>query len=152
MSWTSVLEAEENERLKSLRANMKALESGETLTPNQINSLLISAVQGQVTLFRMSRVFPETTANRRVNLTSAVRHGPTLELACQLHRCWRALGVTDSTLKLFLRHAFSFAGAWTLHAREELFSSVKPNVRTGVDPKAQDALAAEGSCKQFRIV
>ena len=150
--WTAVLEAEENERLKPLRANMKALESGETLTPNQINGLLVSAVQAQITLLRMSRVFPEAAANRRVDVTSAVRHGPTMELASELRLHWSALGVTDSTLKLFLRRAIAFVGSYTRRDREQVFADTKTNFRYGVEPEAKNALAAEGAGKQFRTV
>ena len=146
------MEKEEREKLESLREGMKALESGETLTPNQINALLISAVQGQITLLRMSRVFPDPSLSRRVDLTRAVRHGPTMELASELRLHWSALGVTDFTLKCLLRRAIAFVGSYTRRDREQVFAGMKPNFRSGVEPEAKNALAAEGAGKQFRTV
>lgn len=143
--WTAVLEAEERGRLESLRARMKTLEAKESLTRYQVNALLVSAIQGQVTLLRMSRVFPERAATRLLSLSSAVRHSPTVSLAGQLYRCWRALGVTDPTLEALLRHAVSDAGNRTWKHREDLFSNLTPKLRRGVDPKAHAALEAEGS-------
>lgn len=143
--WLEVLEAEERERLRSLRANMSALAANEAPTRYHINALLVSALQAQVTLFRMSRVFPDLSFGRRLNRVRALRHEPTVLLAGQLRRCWRELGLTDATLRALLSLAVKAAGTRTASRRELLFSELVPGLRRGVDPNAQRALAAEGA-------
>ena len=145
VAWVASLEAEEQERLESLRASIDAFESEETPTHSHLNAVLVSALQGQATLLRASRVFPERAASKRVDMSRALRHGPTVMLACQLLRCWSVLGVTDSTLKNLLRQVFNAVGARSRIARGELFMDLVPHLRSGIDPKAQAAFAAEGS-------
>ncbi|PHJ22976.1 hypothetical protein CSUI_003174, partial [Cystoisospora suis] len=143
-SWTEVLEAEERERLTLLRSCVDAFEVEGTPTRSQVNDLLVLAIQGQVALMRMSRVFPEHALKRSLSLTHAAYHSPTMALACELRRCWRILGVKNSTLKIVLRHAIAAAGKRTWDIRENLFLGLVPNLRRGIDPKAREALAAEG--------
>lgn len=149
-SWTATLEAEEHERLRSLRASMAVFEAGP-LTRFRVNELLVLALQGQVTLLRMSRVFQDRTAAKRIDLCRAVGHGPTLALAGELRRCWKALGVSDTTLKVLLRLAVVTIGTQTRETRVALFLDLRPRVMRGVDAKAGEALAAEGSgqCSRF---
>lgn len=141
----AALEAEEYERLESLRASINALELKETPTRYQFNAVLVSALQGQITLWRMSRVFPAPSGGKRVDISLALRHGPTLELAWRLRHCWRALGVTDGTLEVLLQQALIAVRASTRDIRAELFSEVSPHLQRGIDPKARAALEAEGS-------
>ena len=144
-TWVAALEAEENERLESLLASINAFEAEETPTQSRVNALLVSALQGQLTLMRMSRVFPERKATKRLDVSRALRHRLTLELASRLHRCWRSLGLTGSTVKQLLREAFTAVGAQTRTARVKLFSDLIPTQGRGIDPKAHVALEAEGS-------
>lgn len=127
---------------------MTAFEAAESPTRCQINALLVSALQAHVTLFRMSRVFSERAATKHLSLTLAVRHSPTVALACELRRCWSALGVADSTLKAFLQLAVVTIGSQTRTTRVKFFLDLMSHVRRGIDPKAQKALAAEGSGEQ----
>lgn len=143
--WIRVLEAEERERLESMRASLSAFESQADPTAEHIDALLVAALQGQLTLFRMSRVFPKLGASKCVDVSRALRHGPTAALACQLRRCWGALGVTDATLKSLLREAVTAVGIQTRSARVKSFSVLIPNLQRGVDPNAHEALAAEGA-------
>ncbi|PHJ22975.1 hypothetical protein CSUI_003173, partial [Cystoisospora suis] len=144
-SWIDLLEAEEIERLRSLRASMNAIGAEGVPTSSQINALVVSALQGQVTLMKMSRVFYDPALNRRMSLTRALRHSTTVALACELRRSWRILGVTDATLKLLLRHAVTALGSYTRDARARLFTDPIPSLRQGTDAKAHAALVAEGS-------
>lgn len=75
----------------------------------QISVLLVSALQAHATLMRMSRVFPATGCNRLVDPGSVLSHSLSLRLAQQLRRCWRALGVTDSALRVILKIALRSA-------------------------------------------
>lgn len=143
--WISVLEAEERERLRSLRASASAFESQAAPTAEHMNALLVAALQGQLTLFRMSRVFPQSGASKSVDVSRAALHGPTAALARRLRQCWGSLGVTDSTLKLLLRDAVTAVGIQSRMARVKLFLDLIPHLRRGVNPRTHEALAAEGS-------
>lgn len=140
-----MLESEERQRLDALRAHVEALEAEERPTPAQVNNLLVSALQAHSTLFRMSRVFPHASASRRVNAMEALDHVPTAALACQLHRCWGALGVTAATQKLILLKALTTVGTETAEYRKEFFADVRPFDRKHADPTAHEGLSAEGS-------
>ena len=143
--WISVLEKEEHERVKSLRASLNGFQSQATPTPYQINALLVSALQGQVTLLRTSRLFPELNESKIVAVSRALRHGPTAVLARELRHCWRVLGVTDSTLRILLRTAVKAVGAATRKARVQFFIDLPPIPRSQQDPKVHVAFEAEGS-------
>lgn len=123
---------------------MKGLRAEERPRREQINALLVSVLQAQATLLRMSRVFPDLSASRRMSAVAALDHGLTVALARQLHRSWRALGVTVSTQKVILRDALLTVGKQTTTRRKELFLGVQSLVRKGIDPKAHQSLAAEG--------
>ena len=142
--WTASLEAEERDRLESLRARINEFQTEERPTHRQINALLVSAVQAQITLMRMSRVFPKSSSTKYINLISAKSHGPTAALAFELHRCWKVLGVSEPTLKVLLRQAVTAVGKKTRSARLALFVDLKPGVRHGVDPEACMRFMAEG--------
>lgn len=141
--WTASLEEEENERLQSLSACINDI-SRESPTPDQLNALLVAALQGQMTLIRASRVFPDRSSSKRLNVTHALAHGPTAELARRLHHAWQVVGVSDLTLKAILQQAVFAIGTQTREARTALIAEVIPCLRRGVDPKAQAAFAAEG--------
>lgn len=126
---------------------MNDFESEETPTRSQTNTLLVSALQGQVTLMKMSRVFHDPSSSRRVSPNRALRHGATAALACELRRCWRILGVTDSTLKLLLRQAITAVGSYTRDVRARLVTELMPSAGQRTDAKADAALVAEGSGK-----
>lgn len=143
--WTATLEEEEQHRRASLRAGINVLEAEEMPTPSQINALLASALQAQVTLMRMSRVFPSISSSRRTDVTNALGHGPTAALAGDLHRAWNVLGITGPTLIDLLRQVVFTVGTETQSARMDLFAAVIGSMRRGVDPKARASLAAEGS-------
>lgn len=144
-TWIETLEAEEHERLESLRARTSALGAEETPAPNHIRALLTSALQAQVTLMRMSRVFPDHSSSKLIDVTSALGHGPTVALACELRRCWAVLGVTGRTLETLLQRVVLAIGRVTHKARLELFTGLIPKMRRGVDFRARTGLAAEGS-------
>lgn len=144
-AWTASLDAEETERLASLHAAMTAFDAKGTPILDRVNSLLVAAFQGQVTLMRASRVFPERCSGKCTSVTEAMAHDPTVALARRLHHCWRVLGVTRPTLKALLRQAVYVVGTDTWSARRRLFVGLQPDVRRGVDPKAHTAFVAEGS-------
>lgn len=143
--WVATLETEERERLQSLKASMGGLEREGAPAPEQINALLVSAFEAQTTLLRMSRVFPARSDNRRLDLEKALKHRPTMELAWQLYRCWRALGVTAATQKLILRDALLAASTKTASIRSRLFVNLQKNWKRGIDRNAHAGFAAEGS-------
>lgn len=120
-SWLGVLEAEERRRLEVLNASLRAYEAEPS--PEQVNDLLVSALQAQATLTRMSRVFPLGNTHRLVDPGNVLSHSPTLALVCQLRRCWTALGVTDSTLSTILRDFLARAVDRTrpLHGHADAF-------------------------------
>lgn len=140
-----MLEAEELERLDSLKARISEFGADETRTPSQINALLVAGLQAQITLMRMSRVFPRRASSRTVDVASALAHRPTAGLARELYHCWKALGLTKTTLKDILTQVVSAIGKQTLTARGGLFVDLQPGVWRGVDPKAGMSLMAEGS-------
>lgn len=144
-SWIATMEAEERDRLDSLRARISEFEAGETTTPHQVNALLISALQAQITLMRMSRVFPDHSFGKLTDVTSALAHSPTAALACELYYCWKVLGVAAATLKSLLFEVLLRLGKQTRKARWKLFVDVKPNFRRGVDAKALISFIEEGS-------
>ncbi|PHJ16321.1 hypothetical protein CSUI_009864, partial [Cystoisospora suis] len=141
--WMSSLEEEEDQTLRSLSASMEAIQ-GENPTVEQIDSLLIAAFQGQLTLMRASRVFPHRFSTKRVSVFFAAGHHKTAELACQLHKCWSHLGVSGSVLQSILQQCVFSAGTQTREVRLRLAGGVSPSRRRGIDPKAQAAFAAEG--------
>ena len=143
--WTATLELEERDRIGSLRASINALEAEEMPAPHQINALLVSALQAQATLMRMSRVFPNPSSSRLNDVTRALGHGPTVALASELGRAWKVLGMSDPALVVLLRQVICTVGEQTRRARAELFVNLIPNMRRGVDPQACTGLAAEGS-------
>ncbi|PHJ20751.1 hypothetical protein CSUI_005411 [Cystoisospora suis] len=145
MSWLRILEAEERDRLESLRASMDALKTESTPTSVRVNALLASALQAQITLMKMSRVFPDHAVSRRVDPTRALRHGATVALASELRRCWEFLGVTERTLKDLLWLALNAISRRTLLDRQELFPDTgrKPRHKEP-QPKPEEALVAEG--------
>lgn len=143
--WVKSLEAEENDRLESLNASISAFEAAKTPTTDQVNALLISAFLGQLTLMRVSRVFPDRCSGKGTNVSLGLSHAPTALLSRRLHHCWKALGVTHFTLRALLQQAVFTAGAQTRNSRTGLFMNLIPYLRRGVDPKAQVAFAAEGS-------
>lgn len=147
--WIATLEAEERARLSSLRASTEELKGEEVLLPRQVNALLVAALQAELTLMRMSRVFPSISSSRCTDVSSALGHGPTAVLASRLHHFWRALGVTQPTLKVLLREIALAVGEQTRMARMELFVGTVRNMRRGVDPKARSSLAAEGGGQLF---
>lgn len=138
------LEAEEEETLRSLSASMRAIQGEENPTAQQIDSLLVAAFQGQLTLMRASRVFPHRLSSKRVSLFYASGHHKTAELARQLHKCWRDLGVTGSALQALLQQCVFSAGTQTREIRSQLVAGLPPSRRRGIDLKAQAAFAAEG--------
>ncbi|PHJ18995.1 hypothetical protein CSUI_007176, partial [Cystoisospora suis] len=144
--WASVLQTEERERLQSLQASMQAFEKGVAPTPRQVNALLVAALQAQFTLMRMSLVHRDALGSGRLDLTWALLHRPTVELACDLRRCWEMLGVPDSTLKPLLQEAVISIGCFTGVIREKLFGGrdVKPRPQRARDREAQDPLETEG--------
>lgn len=142
--WMATLEEEERDRLDSLKASISVFETKKTPEPQQINALLVSALQAQVTLMRMSRVFPNHSLSRSTHVSSALSHEPTAALACELHHCWKTLGVSGPTLEVFLRDAVFAIGEQTRRARGKLFANLLPRKR-GADLKAHTYLAAEGS-------
>lgn len=145
----ATLEAEEHDRLLSLRASMIAFEAEGTPTRPQLNALLVSALQAQVTLMRMSRVFPNLTSSKRTDVTVALSHGPTAALARELHRVWHVFGLTDPTLRDLLRHSVFAVGELTRRSRSKLFPALIPKLRKGVDPNVLPGLAAEGPGQVF---
>lgn len=144
-AWLATLEAEERQHLESLRESIGALAKEEKPRPRQINALLVSAIQAQVALMRMSRVFPDRASTRRTDVNRALGHGPTAALARELHRGWKALGVSDPTLEVLLRQVVLTIGDRTRTARANLFVDLVPDLRKGVDPGAHRSLAAEGA-------
>lgn len=143
--WISTLESEELERLSLLRSAIRSYATEERPGRRHINAVLVAALQGQSTLMRMSRVFPDGSAGRCLSVPSALRHEITLALAKELRLCWKYLGVEDSTLQHVLERSLTSIGTWTRRARSGLFVDLIPNMRRGVDPKARAALAAEGA-------
>ncbi|PHJ18803.1 hypothetical protein CSUI_007370, partial [Cystoisospora suis] len=145
MSWLRILEAEERDRLESLRASMDALKTESTPTSVRVNALLVSALQAQITLMKISRVFPDHAVSRRVDPTRALRHGATVALASELRRCWDFLGVTERTLKGLLWLSLNAISRQTLPDRQELFPDIgrKPRHKEP-QPKPEEALVAEG--------
>lgn len=146
-TWTAALEAEERQRLGPLKAHLEGLEAGRRRTPEEINAVLVSALQAEITLLRMTRVFPRACASRRMNVMDALAHGPTAELGWQLYRCWRALGVSEGTQKVILRDVFTVVGAETANYRKELFRATLATADKGTGPEVHNSLAAEGSGK-----
>lgn len=142
--WTPTLETEERERIRSLRVAMNALQSGDRPTSDQVDELLVSALQAQATLIRSTRLFPLLNDSRRLDKARALNHIPTTELACQLYRCWRMLGVAAATQKVLLREVFMTIGTTTGKARAQLFGGLTKNWKKGVDAKAHAGFAAEG--------
>lgn len=150
-SWIAVLEAEERERLESLRASSTPFRTGDKPTPLQVNALLIAALQGQLTLLRVSRVFPQLSASKCMDISRALRHEPTVALACQLHHCWRVLGVGDSTVTRLLHQAVMTVGTRTWNAREALYSDPARQPPEESGSKAHAVFAAEGSGSCLRV-
>lgn len=145
-AWLISVTHEENQRLKALRAAVKALESEKTPDLNQINQVLVTAFQGEITLMRASRVFHARSTGKRINLTQAMVHLPTVALAQTLHQFWRSVGVSESTLEILLRHVVHSIGAATRSTRASLVLGVDADVRWGkLDPHALEAFVAEGS-------
>lgn len=142
-SWIARLEAEEIERLSSVLAALNRLRANETPLLGQLKGLLVAAFQGQVTLMRASRVFPDPYSESCMNVADAMDHGPTSALASWLHQCCRPLGLTRSTLKAILRQALYTAGTDTWLARRRLYVDVGPP-REG-ESKALEAFTTEGS-------
>ncbi|PHJ16816.1 hypothetical protein CSUI_009367 [Cystoisospora suis] len=143
--WTEVLEAEEQAKLASLRSRRTAFETGEMRTPSETRALLAAAVEAQFTLMKMSRIFRDRAGHKRVNLREASSHIPTLALAGELSRSWKALGVTEPTLKILLPLIVITLGTNTRPERAAVFRLLKPRVTKGVDPPAQRALVAEAA-------
>lgn len=143
--WIASLEEEEKDRLGSLLASMNALEPAENPTPHQVNALLVSAFLGQLTLMRASRVFPDRSSSKRTNVDLALAHAPTAELARRLHHCWKALGVTPTTLRTLLQQAVFTVGTQTRDVRASLCTDLLRHPRRGVDPRAQKVFTAEAS-------
>ncbi|PHJ23959.1 hypothetical protein CSUI_002190 [Cystoisospora suis] len=149
--WISTLEWEELDRLSSLLSSIHAFAKEERPARRHIEALLVAALQGQSTLMRMSRVFPDASFRRCLSVPAALRHSITLTLAKELRLCWKTLGVEDSTLQRVLEQSLTSIGAWTSRARAELFVNLTPRLRRGVDPKAHAALAAEGAVMKTAI-
>lgn len=146
MFWIGSLEAEEDKRLSSLLAAMDAFNSEQTSVLNRVNGLLVAAFQGQVTLMRSSRVFPERSSGKCTNVAHAVGHGLTAALAHRLRQSWRVLGVTDSTLKALLRQVIFTVGRDTREERRHLFTELVPRtLRRGIAASAHAAFAVEGA-------
>ncbi|PHJ20707.1 hypothetical protein CSUI_005456, partial [Cystoisospora suis] len=143
--WLEVLEAEERKRLESLRVGMSAFDAGVPPTWSQVNALLVSATQGQITLMRMSRVLSDHGVSKRLSLSRVAKHTPTVALARELRRGWGALGLTRPTLQALLRQAVVTVGEQTRASRVKLFWDLMPGGASRIDPKAHKALAAEES-------
>ncbi|PHJ15497.1 hypothetical protein CSUI_010692 [Cystoisospora suis] len=143
-SWLAVLEAEELQRLDFLSATVDAFETEERPTSEKASDLLVSVLQAETAVLRMSRVFPSGTRRRGMNTLEALGHAPTAALASLLGRCWRALGVSDFAQKNLIRSALSGVGAESAAHRKSLFAGVQQRRRSGIDPKAPGSLAAEG--------
>lgn len=144
-AWLASLEQEENERLSALVAAAHAFEVEQPPALARVNSLLIAAFQGQVTMMRASRVFHARSSGSCTDITQAMAHDPTAALAHRLYHCWRVLGVTRPTLKALLRQVVYTVGSETRRARAGFFVGLMPDLRRGIDPKAHAAFVAEGS-------
>lgn len=151
--WMEVLEAEERARLHTLRARTDALVAEEHPAPAQIGDLLVSALQSQTTLARLTRLFPLSTDSARIDKARALDHAPTTELACQLRRCWSALGVTATTQKVILREALLAVGTSTARVRARFFGRLDRALWKESGLKPHEGFAAEGSGQQhiFRL-
>lgn len=143
--WTEALEAEEDERLQSLEASMQALLAQERPTSEQVGRVLVSALQAQTTLIRSTRIFPLLADCNRIDKSQALKHRQTAKLACELHRCWGALGVTVTTREFILRKALLTVGTMTWKARADLSVRLDRKKRTGIDAGAHAAFVAEGT-------
>lgn len=143
-SWLILLEAEERQRLQSLSASLDAFGSQRQPTPAQVNDLLVSALQGQTTLMRMSRVFPAFKANRLLDAEEVLHHPLTCALAGHLRRSWTLLGVKDSAVGVLLRRLLASA----LSRRRLVFSQVQPlpdaHQTAGPASKARQRFAVDG--------
>lgn len=147
--WLATLESEERDRVDSLRASIDAVAAAEMPTPDRVNALLVSALQAEVTLMRMSRVFPDAAATKRTDVAKALGHPPTAALAYELHRAWKALGVSDPTVAVLLRQVMRTVGEQTRSARVKFFVHLLPKLQRGVDPNAHKSFAAEGPGQWF---
>ncbi|PHJ16629.1 hypothetical protein CSUI_009554 [Cystoisospora suis] len=141
--WTDILVAEEAERFESLTASMKAFDGEENPTSDRINDVLASAILGQLTLLRMSRVLPTSHSTKCLNATRALAHPPTATLAAALRQSWNALGVTDSTVKALLCKVVLVIGRETWAPRERLYLRLKR--QSSEEPPSHEALAPEAS-------
>lgn len=139
------LENEEAERLESLNARMKAFEGGDTPVSGQLDHVLASALLGQLTLLRMSRVLPTSHSAKALNVSRALAHPPTAALAAALRQCWNALGVTDSTLKTLLQKALLAVGRETWAPRERLYLHRRRQLPEAPESPQHEALASEAS-------
>lgn len=143
--WLATVEAEEQDRLRSLTAGTDALAAEKALVPHRVNALLVSALQAQFTLMKVSRVFPGPMSTKCMDVQKASGHGATASLAHGLHRAWNTLGVAGPTLEALLRRVVLTVSEQTRTARARLFIGVQPSMSRGVDPEARTSLAAEGS-------
>ncbi|PHJ14820.1 hypothetical protein CSUI_011370, partial [Cystoisospora suis] len=142
--WTAMLEEEEGDRSRALRSAMDAVEKEETPTERQLSALLVSMLQADVTLMRMSRVFPDPLSRTMTSATNGLRHSPTCELASQLHRAWQTLGITKPTVVAVVQHVVSAVGKLTARERVVLFKGVIPDHLRGTDLPALASFTAEG--------
>lgn len=142
--WLTAMEAEANDKLACLTASMSALDPQKP-TSEQLNDVLSSAFQGQLTLMRMSRVFPDRRAVRRVQVSQAMAHPPTAALARRLHHCWKVLGVTEFTLKAILRKVVFTVGRQTWTVRERVYVDRARRSPQEQASQTHEVLAAEGS-------